>query len=104
MVLQRKTITSLLDLLESHAGGNVPEKVVQAKIPTLPPTQVSQPDPTDKKRKRDQKGKKVVEERRNLPSKEAKPKEGANMPGSCKRDPPVRELSQTGGVTTKVKS
>ena len=36
MVLQCKTRSSLLDLLESHAEGNVPEKAVQPKPPTPP--------------------------------------------------------------------
>ena len=51
----------------------MPKKALQAKLPTLPPIQVSQPNLTDKKRKRDQKGNEVVEERGNLPSKETKP-------------------------------
>ena len=51
MVLQRKMRTSLFDLLESHTGVNMPEKAIQAKLPTLPSTQVSQTNPTDKKRK-----------------------------------------------------
>ena len=36
MVLQCKTRSSLLDLLESHAGGNVPKKAVQPRPPTPP--------------------------------------------------------------------
>ena len=40
MVLQHKTKTSFLDLLESHAGGNVPKTVIQTKPPTLPFTQI----------------------------------------------------------------
>ena len=48
MVLQCKTRTSFLDLLES-------------------------PDPANKKRKQDQKEKEVMEERKNLPPKEAEP-------------------------------
>ena len=103
MVLQHKMRTSLLDLLESHAGGNVPKKVVQVKLPTLPPTQVLQLDPANKKRKRDQKGKEVVEERKNLPPKEVEPYKGGDMPGSRKRDLLVNELLCIGGVTTKLK-
>ena len=38
MGLQRKTRMSLLGLLESHAGGNILEKAIQPKPPTLPPT------------------------------------------------------------------
>ena len=76
MVLQRKMRTSLLGFLESHTGGNVPKKAVQPKPPALPSTQTSQLNLADKKRKRDPKGKEVLEERRNLPSKEAEPQRG----------------------------
>ena len=77
MVLQRKTRSSLLDLLESHAGGYMPVKAIQTKPLTPSSTQASQPDPTDKKKKRDQKGKEVVEEGKGLPSKEGEPQKGA---------------------------
>ena len=77
MVLQRKTRSSLLDLLESHAGGNMPKKAIQTKPPTPPNTQAPQHDPVDKKRKRDQKGKEVMEEGKGLPSKEVEPQKGA---------------------------
>ena len=79
MGLQRKPKMSLLDLLESHAGRNALEKAVQLKPATLPSTQVSQIDPADKKRKWDQKGKEVMEERRNLPSKEAEAQRGGKQ-------------------------
>lgn len=92
MGLQCIPKTSLLNLLESYAGGNAPEKAVQPKPTTLSSTQVSQIDPTDKKRKRDQKGKEVMEERRNLPLKEVESQRGARRPGSCRR------------VTNKLKS
>ena len=72
MVLQRKAKTSLLELLESHAGGNALEVAIQTKPPSPPPSQASQVDPADKKRKRDPKDKEVVEEGRGLPTKEAK--------------------------------
>lgn len=65
MVLQRKPKTSLLELLESHARGTVHEVAVQTKPPT-PPSQTFQLDPIDKKRKRDQKGKDVVEEKMSI--------------------------------------
>ena len=77
IVLQRKTGSSLLDLLESHVGGNVPEKAIQTKPSTPPNTQAPQPNPTDKKMKRDQKCKEVMEEGKDLPSKEAEPQKGA---------------------------
>ena len=79
MVLQCKTRTSLLDLLESHAGGNVHKVAIQAKPPTPPPSQASQIDPTDKKRKWDQKGKKVVEEGKGLPAREVESQKGAKV-------------------------
>ena len=79
MVLQRKTRTSLLKLLESHVGGNVPEVAIQAKPPTPPPSQASQPDPADKKIKRDQTGKEVVEEEKGLPAREVEPQKGAKV-------------------------
>ena len=73
MVLQRKTRSSLLDLLESHTGGNVPEKAIQPKPPTPPSGQVPQVDPLNKKRKRNQKAKEVMEEGRGFLSKEVEP-------------------------------
>lgn len=76
MVLQPKTKTSLLKLLESHTWANVPEVVVQTKSPTPPPTQISQPDLADKNKKWDQKVKEVVEEGKGLPPKEAEPQKG----------------------------
>ena len=53
MVLQCKAKTSLLELLESHVEGIVPEVAIQTKPPTPLPTQSSQPDLANKKRKRD---------------------------------------------------
>ena len=38
MVLQRRSRTSLQELMESQARGNAPEKAVQPKISALPPT------------------------------------------------------------------
>ena len=72
-MLQHKTRLSLLDLLESHVGGNVLETAIQTKSPTPTFAQVPHPDPAYKKRKWDYKGKEVVEERKDLPSKEAEP-------------------------------
>lgn len=51
IMLQRKPKTSLLELLESQAGGLVPEVVVQTRPPTPLPAHTSQPEPADKKRK-----------------------------------------------------
>ena len=53
IVLQHKTRSSLLDLLESYAGGNVLETAIQTKSPTPPSAQVPHPDPAYNKRKRD---------------------------------------------------
>lgn len=75
MVLQRKTRSSLWDILESHVGGNVPETTIQTKPPTPPSAQVPHPDLTDKKY---QKGKKVVEERMTFHPKKSMPKKGPN--------------------------
>ena len=76
MGLQCRTRTSLLDLLESHAGANVPKKAVQPKPLSLPSTHASQLDPADKKWKLDQKRNKVIEEKRTAPTKEAEPQRG----------------------------
>ena len=38
MVLQQKTRSSLLDLLESYAGGNMPNKTIQTKTFTPYPS------------------------------------------------------------------
>ena len=73
MVLQRKSKTSLLELLESHVEGTVPKVAVQTRPLTPLPTQTSQPNPTDKKRKQDRKCKEVGEEGEVIPSKEPKP-------------------------------
>lgn len=57
MLLQYKTRSSLYELLESHARGNLPGKAAQTKPPTPLSTQAPQPDPVDKKSKRHPKGK-----------------------------------------------
>ena len=66
--------------MESQVRGNTPEKAVQAKTSSLPPTQTSQLDLVDKKRKWDQKGKKVMDERRKSPSKEVEAQKGSKQP------------------------
>lgn len=62
--------------MESNTGGNVSKKAVQSKTSALPSTQTSQPKLIDKKRKRDKKGKEVMDERRKSPSKEVKAQRG----------------------------
>ena len=84
-----KPKTRLLDLLESHTGGNVLERIVQPKPATLPSTQVSQTNLTHKKRKQDQKGKEVIEERKTSHLRKSRPREGASKLGSCRQGPPM---------------
>ena len=61
MVLQRKN-TSLLELLESQAGGSMPEVAIQPRPPTPLPTCTSFVEPPKKKRMREKKGKETSEE------------------------------------------
>lgn len=56
MVLEEKT-PDLLALLTAHARGTSFEVLVVARPPTLASTRASSGDVTDKKQKRDQKGK-----------------------------------------------
>ena len=79
MVLQRKSKTSLLELLESHVGGTVLEVAIQTRPPTPLPAHCSQPNPADNKRKRDRKGKDIVEEGDVIPSKELEPQKSAKV-------------------------
>ena len=55
------------------------EKAVQSKPPTLPSTHTSQPDHADKKRKQDQKGNEVIEERKTTSTKEAEVQRGGKQ-------------------------
>ena len=73
MVLQRNTRSSLLEIMESQAGGKASKVVGQAKHPFLSPPQDTQPEPVDKKKKWEQKGKGVMEEGRGVPPKEIEP-------------------------------
>ena len=57
----------------------MPEVVIQTKPPTPFPAHPSQLDLADKKRKRDQKGQDVVEEREVVPFKEPKPQKRAKV-------------------------
>lgn len=68
----------MLELLESHAEGSMPEVAIQTKPPTPFPTHTFEPNPANKKRKWDQKGKDIVEEGKVIPFKEpAKMAKGA---------------------------
>ena len=68
MGIQRKKSSTLQELLESQPGGHALRKEPQTRLSTPPPTQPFRADPTDHKRKREEKGKDVVETRRSQPS------------------------------------
>ena len=79
MGIQRKPQKSLMELIEDQLGRGAPGKSTQPKLPPhppkspLPPPQPSLPsrlEPADLKRKREQKGKDVVETRRSHPTRE----------------------------------
>ena len=78
MGIQRKSKRSLLNLIESQPGNDAPGKSTQPQLPPpplpklpLPPPQPSLPpraEPVDPKRKREQKGKEVLEAGRPRPT------------------------------------
>ena len=68
--IQRKSRTSLIEIMESQSEGKAPEVAGQAKHPSLPTPHDHQPNPANKKRKREQKRKDVIEEGRGVPPKE----------------------------------
>lgn len=70
MGIQRKPRLTLQELLESQPGGNALRMATQTRLPTPPPTQPLRSDLADHMRKREQKGKKVVERGKTHPSKE----------------------------------
>ena len=79
MGIQRKNRRSLMDLIESQPGRDAPGKSAQPKLPPpppkspLPPPQPSlppRPNPTDPKKKREQKGKDVMDAERSCPAHE----------------------------------
>ena len=79
MVLQRKN-TSLLALLESHAGGTTLKVNVNPRPPTPLSSQASLVEPLEKKRKRDKKaGKEMSNEGKIQPSKDQEPLKGAKI-------------------------
>ena len=87
MVLQRKKNTSLLELLESYAGGSTLEVAIQSRPPTPFATYISHSKPIDKKRMRDKKGKDMSEEGKVVPSKELKPQKGAKIAKRAQKKP-----------------
>ena len=81
MGIQRKSQRSLLDLIESQSGKDASGKSTQPKLPPPPlksplplpqPSLSSRPELVDLKRKREQKGKEVVEAGRSRPVHEDK--------------------------------
>ena len=77
MGIQKKNQRSLMDLIESQPGRDAPGKSAQPKLPPpppkspLPPLQPHvphRPNPANPKRKREQKGKEIVETRRSRPT------------------------------------
>ena len=64
MGIQRKQRSTLQELLKSQPGRKVSGKVAQTRLPTPPPAQPTRTDPTDHKKKREDKGKEVIETRR----------------------------------------
>ena len=66
--------------MESQPRGHASEKASQTRLPTPPPTQPLRVDPVDHKRKREEKGKEVVEIGKTQPSQEIKPQRGAKQP------------------------
>ena len=76
--IQRKSKRSLLDLIESQPGKDAPGKSAQPQLPPPPPPKLPLPPlqsslspragPVDPKRKREQKGKEVLEAGRPRPT------------------------------------
>ena len=80
MGIQRKPRSTFQELLDSQLGRNTPTK---ARLPTPPPTQPLRTNPTDPKRKRDDKGKEVMEGRKNLPPREIENQRAAKQTRSA---------------------
>ena len=60
-------------MMKSQVGNKAPEAVSQAKLLHLPTPHDTQQEATEKKRKRETKGKDVIEEGRDVSSKETEP-------------------------------
>ena len=105
MVLQHKTRSSLLDLLKSHVEGNVVEKTVQTKPPTLLLLLLKFSNLTllTKRGNETKRERTWWRKERIFPPRKLSPRKGANMPGSRKQGPPMKDLSWTGRVNTKLK-
>ena len=77
MAIQHRPWGSLLEMMESQAKNKVPEATSQAELPYLPTPNDTQQEAAKKKRKRETKGKDVLEEGRDVSSKETEPQRGA---------------------------
>ena len=64
-------------MMESQAGNKEPEATSQAKLPHLPTPHNTQQEVAENKRKRETKRKDVIEEGRDVSSKETEPQKGA---------------------------
>ena len=79
MGIQRKPRSTLQELLESQLRGNALGKVAQTRLPTSPPAQPLRLEPAYLKRKREQKGKEVIEGGKNHLSQEDEAQKGAKQ-------------------------
>ena len=80
MGIQRKQRSTLQELLESHPGGKSSGKTAQTRLPTPPPAQHTRVDHANHKRKREDKGKEVMEKGRTPSSQEVKLQRGSKQP------------------------
>ena len=80
MGIQRKQRSTLQELLESQPGGKSSGKTAQTWLPTLPPAQHTRADHADHKRKREDKGKEVMEKGRTPSSQEVELQRGSKQP------------------------
>ncbi|XP_023900369.1 uncharacterized protein LOC112012224 [Quercus suber] len=100
MGIQRKSKGSLMELIEPQPGKDAPGGSIHPKLPPpppklpLPPSQPSlplRPKPFDLKRKREQKGKDVVDVSRSRPSPEKEPQHPAKQPRTESGGPKISE-------------
>ena len=75
--IQWKQRSTLQELLESQPGRDALEKLAQTKLPPPPPVSTYRVDPINHKKKREEKGKEVMEMGKNVPPKEVEPQRGA---------------------------
>ena len=73
MGIERRPRGSLLEMMESQARNKAPETANQAKLLPLPISHDTHEEAVDKKRKREIRGKEVIEEGRDVSSKETGP-------------------------------